>query len=986
MSLDLRKLAQDYDSRFKGFHELMSRKVNEILLVSSLYDACIMEEDCRLAEGIIHEYRGLNLSKPPRLTWVSSAEKALRAISERRFDLVITMPRLADMDPEVLGREVKKLVPDLPVILLTHNAMPYDVDGGQRRKSIDRIFVWTGNTDLMVAMIKSVEDRLNVARDTLGTGVRVILFVEDSPIYMSSLLPILYKEVVRQTQAVMEEGLNESHRLLTMRARPKILVAENYEEAEAIVDRYKAYLLGVISDTRFKRGGKLNDDAGLNLLAWIKEEIPDLPTLLTSSDPSNRAKASMIPAAFIDKNSPTLHEEVKVFFLRRLGFGDFVFRLPNGREVARASNPKSLEKILPTVPDESFFHHWRRNDFSRWLFARTEFKLASSIRPVTAEDFEFDVQKMRDYLIENFRVRRKMQQKGVLVDFDAQDFDPDTDFLKIGKGSVGGKARGLVFISTLLRRNPQLLEKYADVDIQVPKSLIITTEAFVELVQNTDLRNLSELDVPDEEVAARFLDAELPQYLADDLRAYLEQVKYPLAVRSSGLLEDAQFRAYAGLYRTYMLPNDHPDLDVRLVSLIDAVKLVYASTYYQGPKRFAYRVGQRTEEEKMAVVIQQLIGDVHGGYFYPTISGVAQSHNYYPISRIKPEDGCATIALGLGKTVVEGGKALRFSPKHPHVLPQFSKVDDILTNSQKTFYALRLGQENLEVGTSEESTLVRRDISEADLESPLQLLASTYVPDEHRIRDTVHLPGNRVITFAGVLKHKVFPLASILSDVLELSQEGMGCPVEIEFSTRLCREDGCRPEFAFLQLRPMTARAELAGVEIDENDRRRAFCYSTQALGNSIREDLRDILFVKPDAFDPGRTLEIARDIGRFNAELRKQRLEYLLIGPGRWGSADRWLGIPVEWSDISSVGAVVETTSPRLKAEPSQGSHFFHNVTTLGIAYFTVTDQEPDLIDWAWLQSLPIQSESKYAIHARLDNPYTIKVDGRKSIGVIYA
>jgi CheY-like chemotaxis protein len=982
---DARRHAEEFDPRFKIFYDLMRVKVRDILLVSSLYDACIMEEDCRLAERIVNEYRGLNLSQPPRLTWVSTAEEALETLVEKQFDLVITMPRVADMDAFRLGREIKRRVPNLPVILLTHAAMvPECGPGTAADTGIDRIFVWSGNADLLLAQIKSVEDRLNVEHDTNAAGVRVILFVEDSPVYVSSILPILYREVVGQTQDLMEEKLNEEHRLLTMRARAKILVAQNYEEAVDLYERYKPFILGVISDTRFPLGRETVQDAGIRLLERIRDESPDVPLLLTSSEPANRELATTVGASFVDKNSPSLHMEIRDFFLGHLGFGDFVFRMPDGREVARVSNVRAMEKALTGIPAKSFVFHALRNDFSRWLFARAETVLASRMRPVTLEDFQGDaVENARRFVIESLRARRKWRQKGVVADFDPAEFDPETDFLKIGQGSLGGKARGLAFVATMLKRKQAALEKYSGVDVIIPRTLVITTEAFDALIRDNHLAHLSKTDDPDETIAQAFLAARFPEKFTSSLQAYLAQVRYPLAVRSSGLLEDAQFRAYAGLYRTYMIPNNHPDPEIRLAHLMTAVRLVYASTYFQGPKSFARRVGQRTEEEKMAVIIQELIGEPQGDYFYPAISGVAQSHNYYPFSRQKPEDGIATIALGLGRTVVEGGKALRFSPKHPGILPQFSSVEAILENGQRKFYALGLGGLPRELGVREETALEIREIDDAVDEPPVRALAGVYQADEHRIKDNWGAGGQPVMTFASVLKYKTFPLADLLVDVLEMSHEGLGAPVEIEFSAHFSGQ--ARPRFAFLQVRPMSARAELVEVVIDPEETRRSFCVAGKALGNGDRMDIRDIVFVKPDVFDPAQTSRIARDIGRINGAMVQEDRPFLLVGPGRWGSADRWLGIPVTWSDISMVGAMVEAALPVLTAEPSQGSHFFHNVTTLGIPYLTVGPRPPDFFDWAFLARLPVVRETDFVAHVALETPFRLKVDGRTQKGVMY-
>jgi CheY-like chemotaxis protein len=986
MTLDIDSFARDFDPRFKVFHELMAKKVRDILLVSTPYDCWIMEEDCRLSERIIHEYRGLNLSNPPRFTWVATAEGALAAIDQKKFDLVITMLHLADMDAFVLGNEIKKKDPELPVILLTHSALPSQESSRvfTQPPGIDRTFVWSGNTDILVALVKSAEDGMNVAHDTASAGIRVILFVEDSPVYISTLLPVLYRELVSQTQAVLEEGLNEEHRLLTMRARPKILVARNYEEALSLYEKYEPYILGIISDVRFPRNGKLDDNAGVDLLSTIKRERFDIPVLLTSSEPSNIEKAAKVPAFFVDKNSPTLMAEVHSFFLDQLGFGDFVFRLPDGREIARASNMRTLEEILHKIPEESFVRHCSRNDFSRWFFARTEIMLASKVRPIRDNDFA-SVASHRQYLISLIHTRRSRRQKGVVVNFEAGEFDLDTEFFKIGKGSLGGKARGLAFVSNLLQRLPEIHKKFDQVDIFIPPTLVITTEGFDAFVEENDLRGLSKSDAPDEKIAEVFRRADFPRWIAADLKAYLTQIRYPLAVRSSSLLEDAQFRAYAGLYRTYMLPNDSPDLETRLAQLISAIKLVYASTYFQNPKAFSKRVGHRTEEEKMAVIVQQLVGERYGDHFYPAISGVAQSYNYYPFSKMKPEEGIATIALGLGKTVMEGEKALRFSPRYPQILPQRTTVDDILENSQRFFYSLKFGTFP-ELGITEDANLEKRDIDDADGEYPVQLLASTYIPAEHRIRDTAMVAGYRVLTFAQILKYDLFPLAGLLCEVLAMGQEGMGCPVELEFSVNWPQNGKRKPQFAFLQLRPMTARAELGQVEISEEEVARAFCHSQHALGNAEKTDIVDILYVKPNAFDPARTPDVAREIGELNAQLLKEGRKYLLIGPGRWGSADRWLGIPVSWAAICGVGAMIETALPELKADPSQGSHFFHNITTLDINQVTVADNGEDFLDWNWLTTLPVTRETTFVSHVTLDQPFVLKVDGRSSRCVMVA
>ncbi|MCF8086386.1 MAG: hypothetical protein K9J48_05785 [Desulfohalobiaceae bacterium] len=980
------ELLQDSGSRFKLFHELMSRKVQEILLVSTPYDAWIMQEDTLLSERIINEYQGLNLSRPPRLTWASRAGEALQSLEEQRFDMVITMPHVADMDAFELGGEIKKRYPDLPVILFSHNRMPSRecfINPSDRPKGIDRMFNWTGNTDLLLASIKCAEDRLNADPDTARAGIRVILFIEDSPYYLSSVLPILYKELVSQTQAVMEHGLNEEHRLLTMRARPKILVAEDYEEALELYHRYEPYIMGIISDLRFPKRCRMEQEAGVELLSLIKGEHFDIPMALMSSESAKARLAEGLPADFVDKNALDLHERIRSFLKERLGFGAFVFRMPDGTAISSASDLRALEHQLANISRESFIQHCNHNDFSRWLFARTEIALANMFRPLRGKDFQ-DVESHRRYLISSIRTRRKLRQKGVVVDFDPDEFDPETEFMKIGTGSLGGKARGLAFMASILGSRYGLQEENSRMRIVIPQTLVITTEGFVSFIEAGGLKDLATEDLPDETIAQRFLQTEMPEWIVRCLRAYLEETRFPLAVRSSSLLEDARFTAYAGLYRTYMLPNSCPDLDTRLDQLLNAVKLVFASTYFRAPKVFSRRVGHRSEEEQMAVLIQRLVGRQHGEYFYPDISGVAQSYNYYPFARTKPEDGIAAIALGMGKTVMEGGQVQRFCPRQPHIQPQSSSVRDILQQSQRFFYALHMDPTCVRLQSGEAGSLTRREVLDARDEAPVRRLASTYIPSEDRIRDHFDSRGHPVLTFAPVLKQGHYPLPEILRDGLKIGGEGLGAPVEMEFAADLEDTPEGGPIFAFLQVRPMSARSEMAPVDIGAEEIGEALCYSDSVLGNGLSRNITDIIYVKPRDFDPSQTRAAAAEIGRFNAELAREGRSYLLIGPGRWGSEDRWLGIPVGWADISSVGAIVESSYEQLRADPSLGSHFLHNIVGMGISFFTVTGEGESWLDWERLLDLPLSGETAQVARVCLDSPLTVKVDGRSSKGVV--
>jgi len=973
----------EFYARFKIYHELMSRKIREILLVSSPYDAFIMEEDGSLASRIINEYSGLNLSHPPRVTRTSSAFDALALLNMRNFDMLVTTPHLEEMDAFALGLKAKKTHPGLPVILLAHSPRGiYPLPENRDCSGIDKIFIWSGNSDLLLALVKNAEDHLNVQADTQKAMVRVLILVEDSPVYYSSFLPLIYKEIVRQTQAVLKAGLNEEHRLLTMRARPKILLATHYEEALALYQRFRSFVFGVISDARLPKNHQLDDNTGFLLLSQIRKEVPDVPLLLLSSESSNRGKAEQIPADFLDKNSPHLLSEIHDFFLSRLGFGDFIFRMPDGTEVDRASNLHTLEAKLTRIPDASLCYHAEHNHFSNWIMARSEIALASKFREVQASDFS-SVPEMRQYIISNIRALRKLRQKGVVARFRAEHFDPTiNDFLKIGQGSLGGKARGLAFMSTVLEQNQELHEKYSEIKIRIPKTLVICTDGFESFVAQNHLEGFAKEGFTDEHVARAFLHADMPEWLAKDLEAFAAQVDIPLSVRSSSLLEDAQFQPYAGLYQTYMIPNNHPDPSIRLKHLMTAVKLVYASTYYESPKAFARSTSNQPQAEAMAVIIQQLSGKAYGDYFYPAISGVAQSHNFYPVSHMKPEEGIAHIALGLGKTVVEGEKTLRFSPRYPGIMPQFSTVNDILDNAQRFFYALRI--RNYPEGPElwRDSNLEKRELDDAEDEFPVRTLASTYVPEEDRIRDTGYIQGPKILTFAQVLKYATFPLPGLLSDLLPLGRKGMGCPIEIEFSVDISPDKKGKSVFSFLQIRPMVADEERFDVEITPEELDRAFCRSKTALGHGRNDEIADIVYVKPDVFDTGATVQIAEEIGKINAALLKEKRKYLLVGPGRWGSADRWLGIPVQWRHISGVGAIIELRNEQLKADPSQGSHFFQNITSLGIDYITVTEdaESEDHFDWDWVRSIPTVQETTFLRHARLEKPMMLKIDGRRS------
>jgi hypothetical protein len=708
---------------------------------------------------------------------------------------------------------------------------------------------------------------------------------------------------------------------------------------------------------------------------------------MLSSEEKNRQKADTIPAVFLNKNAPAFHAEIREFFKQYLGFGDFIFRLPDGTEVGRASNLREMQRILPTIPDASIFYHACRNHFSSWLMARSEIMLATKLKPVKATEFD-TVAHLKKFLIYSVAERRKGRQKGIIAQFDPDHYDPDADFVKIGTGSLGGKARGLAFMSIQLKENGEFRKRFGDIDIHVPQTLVISTEVFDEFMTENNLKDVTAGELSDIEISERFLAARLPKWLRRNLEMVLSNLNYPLAVRSSSLLEDAQFQPFAGIYRTYMLPNRHPDLNLRLARLVQAIKLVYASTYMAAPRAYAKSTMHRTEDEKMAVIIQHLTGSIYGSTYYPAISGVAQSFNFYPVSDMKPEEGIAHIAMGLGKTVVEGGKSLRFSPRYPQLLPQFSTVEDILNNAQRFFYALNLQHFPNDFGMpqsfTDDVTLVKIEVDAAGDHPAVRHLCSAYNPQDHRIRDVYSPQGHPVVTFAGILKYQSFPLPEILTEILEIGRRGMGCPVEIEFAVDLPFNGEDKKEFALLQIRPMAISRHDRDVDITESDMVTAFCYSSMALGHGWDRSISDIVFVCPDTFNPSQTVAIAKEIGLLNGRLVAANRKYLLAGPGRWGSADRWLGIPATWNEISGVGAIVETRAADLNADPSQGSHFFHNITSLGISYLNLVENGKDFIDWRWLEALPVAGATAHVKHVNLERPITIKIDGKTSQAVL--
>jgi hypothetical protein len=968
-------------------HSLMARRVTNILLVSSLYDSFTFEDEGGLSELLFAEYLELNLRYAPRIVRVSTGDEALGRLRTDRFDLVISMRRVGDMDISAFSSRAHQIVPGLPVLLLAYNTRELELLESAPLPHVDRTFVWQGDHRLFVAMIKYVEDRLNVEHDAKVAGVQAIILVEDSARFYSAYLPLLYSELVRQTQLLMSDSVNTMQRLIRMRARPKLLLATTFEDGLALYRKYREHVLGVIVDVAFPRNGVRDYQAGIDFARMVKEEDPERPVLLQSSDASNREHAHRIHAGFIHKHSPSLLAEVRDYMRTHLGFGPFIFRLPGGTEVTRAEDLESLASALLWIPEDSLLYHARHNHFSTWLMARTEFDLAYALRARKTSDFR-GAEDIRRHLHDALMERQEESLAGVVAEFPVGAFRGGAMFVRIGTGSLGGKGRGLAFMNALFTAY-KIKRRIPGVRIQVPPTAILATSVFDEFMEAAGLLSqVLEEQHTDDEITQAFLDAPFPDEVRSQLRRFLQKVHYPLAVRSSSLLEDASFQPFAGVYRTYMIPNNAEDLEARLEELLCAIRLVYASTYYADARSYLESTPNRLEEEKMAVVVQQLVGRRYGDYHYPNVAGTARSRDFYPVPGIAPEDGVAVVALGLGNTVMDGGKALRFSPAHPHKLYQFANVEDYLRHSQRDFSALDLSRPGPcpEAGQKVAcSNLAELGLDVAEEHETLHAVGSVYHHENHAIYDGISRPGPRLVTMSGILKSEVFPLAKTLQFLLKVGEAGFSAPVEMEFAVKLRARAKEPHEFGFLQIRPLGSTDDIREVDIEVIEEAQAIVVSRRALGNGIIEGVCDLVYVRPDTFDRAKSTQVAQEIGQINRTLRQDGRHCVLIGQGRWGSSDPWLGIPVGWSQISMARCMVETDLKDIRVEPSQGTHFFQNITSLGIGYFTVNfGQEGGILDYQWLDSQPARSETHYVRHLHFQTPLEIVLDGRKGVGVV--
>ncbi len=963
--------------------DLIFHRIHEILLVASPYDSFVLEEDGRLTEQILHEYMGMNFSNAPRVWQSSTAADALTMLSRQDFDLIVVMMRIADMDPILFCSKIKELYPKKPVVLLAFDESEIkQLPEKFEKSSIDNIFIWSGNANVLLAIVKLLEDKMNIKRDIKKADVRCIILIEDSPRYYSLILPMIYKEISHQVKEMVDKSASDHERLLYMRGRPKILLARSYEEAERYFKRFRMSTLGIISDIRFPKKGKLDKNAGAKFARWARSIDPSIPIMLQSKHNKNANLAKEVQAHFLYKDSPTLLRELRDFLVSNFGFGDLVFRTPKGKEIIRVSDLNGLINAINTVPEESLLFHAKSNHFSNWLAAHGYLGLASKVRPINYADFK-DSLEHRNYLIElinNTIQNRKTRQ---VVEMQRDKFDHSKRFIQISGGSLGGKARGLAFAQKMIRSS-NLRKRYPEVNINIPHVAVIGTDSFDQFMRENNLWNNALSDKSNKQINNLFIKSSFNKSLMESLKLFIKSVKYPLAVRSSSLLEDSQYQPLSGMYATYMLPNNQSKVNERLDDLVTAIKLVYASTFYQDPKSLISRSVHRIEEEKMAVILMEMVGQNYNDRYYPTFSGTAQSFNFYPISYMKRNDGVAHLALGLGRTIANGEKSLRFSPKYPGILPQYYSIKATIESSQNSFYAMRLNGKNSSSLKNEDKNLSSFSLKIAEKDGSLKWSGSVVSTEDNIIRDTLAQNGTRVITFTPILKWSMFPLVDILNDLLEMGKDSLGCEVEIEFAVNIFEDENKSPEFSLLQIKPMVMGGSRELINMDNESSKSILCNSKVTLGDGFIDNVQHIVFVDPKKFRAANTKTIAKEIHQINnAMLNKS--PYILVGPGRWGSADPWLGIPVNWEHISGASAIVEIGINDFPVDPSFGSHFFQNVTSMRLGYFTIdNDSKEESFDHNWLKKQKIIKNKKFTACYELERPLRIKIDGQTGNGII--
>lgn len=974
-----------------AFHNLMQRRIFNVLLIASPYDAFMMEEDGRVEEQLYMEYVSLNLSSPPRVTRVRHISEALHQLALKHFDLIIAMPG-GDISETFAGaREIKRVHPDIPIVVLT----PFSKEVSRRLSNedfsgIDYVFSWLGNVDLLLAIIKLLEDKMNADNDINDVGVQTIMLVEDSVRFYSSVLPHLYKFLLKQSKAFSTEALNEHEQMLRMRGRPKIVLARDYEEAVALYSRYGEHMLGVITDVSFKRCGVKDKQAGLRLARYLHSRDPYLPVIVESTESANGPKAISMGNVFLDKNSKKLPVDLGKAIIENFGFGDFVLRNPaTGEEVGRIRSLKDLQQKIFDIPADTLFFHTSHNDISRWLYSRAMFPIAELIQRHRSLSID-DMPQTREFIFELIVKYRKMKNRGVVAVFQKDRFDRYSNFARIGQGSLGGKGRGLAFIDSIIKKYP-ICDNFDGVTISIPRTIVICTDLFDEFMSSNDLYPLALSDASDAEILEAFLKGRLPESLREDLRAVLDVVDKPLAVRSSSLLEDSHYQPFAGIYATYMLAMTGDD-DEKLSALCDAIKGVYASVFYAESKAYMSATSNVIDQEKMAVIIQEVVGENHDGYYFPSFSGVGRSLNYYPIGEEKSEDGVAQVAVGLGKYIVDGGMALRFSPRYPGNVLQTSTLDLALRDTQRYLCALELNDaENkfdAENRLDVDDSFNIKEVSIQDFagKGALRYMVSTYDARDGILRDNDEGRGRRVVTFANILNHNVFPLARALDFMMGRGAEEMQRPVEIEIAGNIDVQGKSKGRIYWLQIRPIIDQKDMVDDRLLDAADDQLILKSTTALGHGNMDNVNTVVYVKTQGYDSAANPEIAREITALNKKLNDSGEGYILIGPGRWGSSDNALGIPVKWADISGARLVVEASLEGYRVEPSQGTHFFQNLTSFGVGYFTIdTRDSSGLYDVEFLDNAPAFYESERLRAVRFDKPLHMSINGRKGIGVVF-
>lgn len=973
----------EFRFRDTPFVQLMNKRIFNVLIIASQYDMFILEDDGRVDEQIFNEYTSLNLRYPPRFTQVANKEEAMHQLETNRFELVVCMPNIDNNEFFELAKRIKHKYPLIPIVMLTPFSKTVSrMFEKEDLSGVDYLFSWLGNSDLLLAIIKLIEDKMNADDDVKTVGVQTILLVENSVRFYSSALPLLFKYVLSESKEFSKEALNDHLRMMRMRGRPKILLARNYEEAVDLYNKYGENMLGILSDVSFSREGAKDKLAGIKFINWVREFDKTVPVIISSSEVSNLQEAQKLNVPFVDKNSQTFPQDVIKAVKENFGFGDFLILDPSTKKVLfRIKNLRELQYTILNIPDKALYYHLSLDHFSRFFYSRAMFPVAEMLHKIDVTEYQ-DMDEARKLIYEAIVQYRRMKNTGVVAIFEKDRFDKYSYFARIGEGSMGGKGRGLAFMGHIAKKHQELSE-YKNLQVTIPKTVVLCTDIFDEFMETNKLYSMALSNIPDEDILKHFLAAKLPERLVDDFLVFFKAVNNPIAVRSSSLLEDSHYQPFAGIFSTYMIPNVEDESEmVRMVS--DAIKAVYASVFYKDSKSYMIATQNVVDQEKMAIVLQEVAGSRYNNHFYPTISGVARSINYYPLGDEKPEDGVVQMALGLGKYIVEGCQGLRFSPLYPKKILQLSIIDSALKETQSHFYALSMHSIEQEFLVDDSFNLVKLDLQDADNDGTLRYIASTYDTVDMIIRDGYHPGGRKVVSFVHLLQHNMLPLAEMLDRVLKVARAEMGREVEIEFAVDL--ESLQQATFYLLQIRPIVDAKEVVTENLALIDPIHSILHSPNVLGHGIINDISDVVYVKTEGFTAANNVAIAQEIDALNKQFADDNNNYVLIGPGRWGSSDSWLGIPIKWPHISQARIICEVSLDQYRINPSQGSHFFQNLTSLGVGYFTVNPfiENGGFFNQAFLDEQPALYETEYIRHVRFDNPFTIKINGKKKMGVV--